>query len=164
MEAFLADVRYAVRGLLKAKGFTAVALITLAVGVGANVAMFSVVNSVMLRPLPFQDPQRLVALSEFDPHGKPFPGPTLSYPDFLDIRGHTKNLESVAAYGNSDVTLSTRGEAVHVQGETVSASLFSLLGVHAAVGRTFLDDEERSNQHLAASAILSGVRISTRTA
>ena len=149
MEAFLADVRYAVRGLLNARGFTAVALITLAVGVGANVAMFSVVNSVLLRPLPFRDPQRLVALSEFDPRGKAFPGPTLSYPDFLDIRAHNKNLDGVAAYGHSDVTLASGGQAVHIQGETVSASLFSLLGVHAAFGRTFLDDEERSNQHLA---------------
>ena len=103
----------------------------------------------LLRPLLFRDPQRLVALSEFDPRGKPFPEPTLSYPDFLDIRANKKNLEGVAAYGHSDVTLSSGGEAVHVQGETVSASLFSLLGVHAAVGRTFLDDEEKSNQHLA---------------
>lgn len=148
MDSILRDVRYAVRNLLKAKGFTSVAIITLAVGIGANTAMFSVVNTVLLRPLPFQDPQQLMAVSEFDTREAPFPGPTVSYPDFEDMRSRCRNFQSLAAYEDNSLTMTDGAEAVHVQAETVSASLFGLLGVQPALGRNFLDGEDMAGQYV----------------
>lgn len=148
METIARDLRYAVRSLLHARGFTVVATVTLAIGIGANTAMFSVVNTVLLRPLPFHDPQRLMALSEFDTREDPFPGPTVSYPDFADIRARSRNFENVAAYEDSNFTMTGGREAVHVQGETVSASLFRLLGVQPARGRSFLDSEDMAGPYV----------------
>src|SRR5579859_679564 len=149
METFVRDLRYAVRSLLHAGGFTAVAIITLAIGIGATTAMFSVVNAVLLRPLPFKEPHRLVALSEFDTSREsPTSGPTFSYPDFADVRSRSKNLENAAAYYDSNSTLTIGRESIHVQAETVSAGMFSILGVQPLKGRNFLESEETAGPYV----------------
>ena len=149
MEILVRDIRYAVRGLLKAGGFTAIAVITLALGIGANTAMFSVVNTVLLRPLPFHDAQKFVAIGEFDPRrGETDPVGTLSYPDFLDIRSRSRTLDTVAAYHDNDLTMTGGGEPIHITAETVSAAMFGLLGVQPALGRGFLDSEDQPGHHV----------------
>ncbi|HEY6248578.1 MAG TPA: ABC transporter permease [Candidatus Angelobacter sp.] len=151
METFVREVRYAIRSLLHAGGFTAVAIITLAVGIGANTAMFSVVNAVLLRPLPFHDPQQLVDVSESDPrYGASAPSQgSFSYPDFEDVRARSRNLEGVAAFDSSSLTMTEGPQATRVQVETVSASLFGLLGVSPSLGRSFTDNEDQAGPYVA---------------
>ena len=151
METFTREVRYAIRSLLHAGGFTAVAVITLAVGIGANTAMFSVVNAVLLRPLPFHAPRQLVDLSEFDPGGEPptSSGPTFSYPDFEDARSRSHSFEGAAAFYSSSLTMTDGGEATRVQVEIVSASLFGLLGVGPSLGHSFTDKEDQAGPYVA---------------
>ena len=142
LESFLSDFRFAFRTLRKNPGFSAVAVITLAIGIGANTAMFSVVNAVLLRPLPFHDPQKLVNISALDPAGKPYNGPSFSYPDFLDLRQRNRTLEGIAVYESNNLILTGGREPVRVEAETVSASLFGLLGVQPQLGRGFLQKED----------------------
>src|SRR5215467_8527118 len=141
------DVRYAMRSLLKARGVTVVAVITLALGIGASTAMFSIVNTVLLRPLPFRDPQRLLALMEFDARLGPSNGSTASSPDFFELRTRSTTLQALAAYEDSNYTLTGRREATHVQAETTSANLFRVLGAQPALGRGFLDEEDSAGHH-----------------
>jgi putative ABC transport system permease protein len=150
VETLVREVRYAIRSLLHAGGFTAVAIITLAVGIGATTAMFSVVNAVLLRPLPFHDPQQLVDVSESDSrYGAPAPGGgTFSYPDFEDVRARSRNLHAAAFYSSS-LTMTEGLQAAHVQVETVSASLFDLLGVSPSLGRGFTDNEDQAGPYVA---------------
>jgi predicted permease len=150
VETLFRDARYAVRNLMKAGGFTVVSLITLALGIGANTAMFSVVNTVLLRPLSFRDPQRLVAVGVFDTRrGQRAPKGPFSYPDLVDVRQRIRSLEAVAAFDDNDYTLTGAGEATHVASETVSACLFDLLGTQPSVGRGFLDNEDEPGHHVA---------------
>ncbi len=143
------DIRYAVRSLQNAGGSTLVAIITLALGIGANTAMFSVVNTVLLQPLPFSDPQRLLSVGEFDTRrGETVPRGSLSYPDFVDIRGRSHALAAAAAYADNDYTLTGNGEATHVKAEMVSASLFGILGMQPVLGRGFLDEEDTAGHHV----------------
>ncbi len=138
------DLRYAVRNLLNARGFAIVAVSTLALGIGAPVAMFSVVNALLLRPLPFHDPDRLMALGEYGLHGKPAeaqPG-SFSYPNFADVRTSNRSFEAVAAYHDNEYTVTGIGQALHANAEIVSANLFPLLGTQPAIGRNFRNDEE----------------------
>ena len=140
------NLRYAFRVFGKQPIFTAIVIFTFALGIGANTAVFSVVNAVLLRPLPFQDPQKLVALGEFDPREKGDPGTeiqSISYLDYVDWRDQAKVFERIAVYTNQAVsTLTDGGQATHVQGESVSANLFQLLGVQPILGRTFLPNED----------------------
>src|SRR5213593_847243 len=125
----LNDVRFALRMLLKNPGLTAVAVLTLALGIGANTAIFSVINTVLLRPLPFKEPSRLVAVqSVLFIRGTPSPGP-VSYPDFVDWRNQNHSLEQMAAFRTGDFVLAGVGEPAHLSGAVVSAQLLSLLGV-----------------------------------
>jgi putative ABC transport system permease protein len=143
IEQFWQDLGYARRALLQAPAFTIAAVITLGLGIGANTAMFGVVRAVMLRPLPFPDPERLVAINEFDlrtPRRL-----SVSYPNFYDWQRDTNTVTSMAGYHQSSVTVTgpNSGPALHVAGAIVTANLFTTLGVDAAQGRTFRPEEDR---------------------
>src|SRR5581483_7990940 len=102
------DLRFAIRTLAKQPGFIAIAVLTLALGIGANSAVFSVVNAVMLRPLPFRAPEQIVSLALYDVRKAPDPATdesAVSYPDFLDWRGQNQVFESLAVYHNQSLTL-----------------------------------------------------------
>lgn len=144
METIRKDIRYAIRNLLNARGFTIIAIITLALGIGANTAMFSVVNAVLLRPLPFHDPQQLMALGEYDTERGPSSThlDSFSYPDFADVRDRNHSFQEVSAYSENESTATGLGQAVHVNVEMVSANLFHLLGVQPSLGRGFLPEED----------------------
>jgi len=146
------NLRYAFRVLAKQPLFTAIVILTFALGIGANTAVFSVLNAVLLRPLPFREPQNLVALGEYDVREKTDPGTeieSISYLDYVDWRDQNKVFERVAVYTNQSVSTLTDGnEATHVQGEAVSADLFQLLGIKPLVGRTFLPQEDEPGNHV----------------
>src|SRR5437660_352333 len=133
MESLIKDVRYGARSLLKRPGFTAIAVITLALGIGANTAIFSVVNAVLLRPLPYAEAEQL-----FVPWGSRTDlqdRTNVSYPDFVDWQAQTRILERVAAY-NSSGALLREGDAdpEPISGAAVSADLFPLLKVAPILG------------------------------
>src|SRR5206468_3974944 len=146
------NLRYAFRVLGKQPLFTGIVILTFALGIGANTAVFSVLNAVLLRPLPFKEPQNLVALVEFDMREKADPGTeieSISYLDYVDWRDQTKVFERVAVYTNQSVSTLTDGnQATHVQGESVSADLFPLLGVQPMLGRMFLPKEDEPGNHV----------------
>ncbi|HEV3242931.1 MAG TPA: ABC transporter permease [Chthoniobacterales bacterium] len=146
------NLRYALRVLGKQPLFTAIVILTFALGIGANTAVFSVVNAVLLRPLPFKDPQNLVALGEFDTRETKDPGTqieSISYLDYVDWRDQTKVFERIAVCSNQSVgTLTDGNQATHVQGESVSADLFPLLGVQPILGRTFLPKEDEPGNYV----------------
>lgn len=135
------DLRYAIRTLRKNPGFTATAIATLAIGIGANTAIFTVVNTVLLRPLPFRDPASLCLLLEKFPALGPI-GP--SYQNLVDWRAQAHSFESIASVRNATLTLTGSGEPERLQGQMVTANLFPLLGVQAREGRTFRADEDRA--------------------
>ncbi len=142
METLFQDLRYGVRMLIKRPGFTAVAIIALALGIGANTAIFSVVNAVLLRPLPFSDPNRLVAV--YETHARR--GMALnavSYPNFADWRDQNNVFERIAAYHNGDYIMTGADEPARLQCSIVSADMFDLLGAKPALGRTFLPEEDK---------------------
>ncbi len=141
MDTLWQDIRYAIRTLAKNPGFTAVAVLTLALGIGANTAIFSVVNAVLLRPLPFRDPDRLVLIYETLPSA-PQIGP--SYQNYQDFHDQTRSIENVSAAHNATLTLTGAGEPERLAGQMTSASMFSLLGVNAIEGHTFLPEEDRA--------------------
>ena len=134
------DVRYALRQLRKAPSFTFVALLTLALGIGATTALFSVVDAVILKPLPFPTAARLVMLESLilSSHR----GGGASYLDFLDWRTRNHSFEGMAAFRTGDYTLIGGHDPEHLQGAGVSAQLFSLLGVTPALGRNFISQED----------------------
>ena len=127
---------------MKHRGFTAVAVITLALGVGATTAIFSVVNTVMVRPLPFADPDRLVRLWESNPAGG-WPQFSHSHPNFLDWRAHQTTLEGMAAYSGASFATSSDSGAEIVRGMAVTVDFLPLLGAQPALGRNFTGDEDR---------------------
>src|SRR5213075_1302941 len=147
----IADLKFALRQLGKSPGFTFVVVLTLALGIGANTAVFSVLNAVLLRPFPFHEPHNLVAVGEFDTREKADPGTdieSISYLDYVDWRDQTKVFERVGIYTNQSVSTLTDGnEATHVQGESVSADMFPLLGVQPLLGRMFLPKEDEPGNH-----------------
>ena len=142
MESIWQDLRYGIRMLVKKPSVTAVAVLALALGVGANTAIFSAVNAVLLRPLPFQDPERIVRLFAASPQD-PVARGELSYPDFLDYRARSQTFEYLAAYQLSGAVLSGGDEPLRVTGADVSADLFPLLGVPPHLGRVFTAEEEK---------------------
>ncbi len=140
MEALLQDLKYAVRTLAKNRSFTIVAVLTLALGIGANTALFSVANGVLLNPLPFPAPNQLVALYE---KRVSFARASISYPNFLDWRQDNRSFAAMAAFRQDDFNLTGTGEAEHIRGEMVSADFFATLGVKLVAGRFFTPDEDR---------------------
>ena len=151
MDTIRKDIQYAVRNLLNARGFTIIALITLALGIGVNTAMFSVVNAVLLRPLPFRDPQRLLSVGEFDQRKGPSAGTVhnLSYPDFEDIQRRNHSFEEVAVYDENEYTVTGVGQPLHVNVGEVTSNLFRLLGIQPKLGREFLLEEDQAGHHVA---------------
>src|SRR5947209_3809103 len=149
MDTFLQDIRYGIRMLRKSPAFTIVAVITLALGIGANTAIFSIVNSVLLRPLPFPQPDRLMFLTEMAqrPNG-PLAMSAVSYPDFFDWRSQNHVFQSIASYHDDQFTLTGSGQPLHIPGQTVSADFFSVLGVGPMLGRGFRREEEKPGSHV----------------
>jgi putative ABC transport system permease protein len=142
------DLRYGLRTLLKNPGFTIVAVVALALGIGANSAIFSVVNSVLLRPLPFKSPKQLVMVWENAAH-LGFPKNTPSPPSFLDWQRQNTVFTGMAAMSERSFNLTGVGEPERLEGRRVSANLFDLLGVPALLGRTFVPDDDRPGTHVA---------------
>ncbi len=142
MDTLLQDLRFAIRMLAKSPGFTLVAVLCLALGIGVNTAIFSVVNAILVRPLPFTDPDRLVAVhgtqvkNEIDEAG-------LSWLDFQDLREQSDAFSAVAATTGRSLTLSGGKEPERVIGAVMSAGMFPMMGVQPMLGRNFRDDEDR---------------------
>lgn len=145
-------MRHSIRALLKQPLFTAIVILTFALGIGANSAVFSVVHAVVLRPLPFPAPNELVSLHLYDMRqGAPSPdadSDAVCYPDFVDLRDQNKVFDRIAVYVNRGLTLTDGASATHLQGEAVSASLFPLLGVQPVLGRGFLPDEDEPGKRV----------------
>ncbi|HUQ81088.1 MAG TPA: ABC transporter permease [Gemmatimonadaceae bacterium] len=139
------DLRYALRALVRWPGFTAVVVLTLALGIGANAAIFSVVNAVLLRPLPYADPQRLVFLLGTPTDGDSAKvGSASSYPDYADFRTRSRSFSQLAAFSTRQTTVTGKSfEPSIVSGTPVTANLFSMLGVAPAMGRGFAPDEDK---------------------
>jgi putative ABC transport system permease protein len=135
------DIRYAIRMFLKNPGFSAVVILTLALGIGTNTAIFSVVNAVLLRPLPFRDPGKLCLLFEHFP-AIGILGP--SYENFVDWRDQSNSYEDVAMIRNATFTLTGAGEPQRLAGQMASANFFPLLGVNPIYGHTFFPEEDRA--------------------
>src|SRR5207249_2614358 len=139
------DIRYGLRMLLKSPSVSIVATIALALGIGANTAIFSVVNAVLLRPLPFPNSDALMSIFEKDQSRGVVHG-SYSYPNFFDLRAQNHVFDHIAAYHDSDFIMTGSGEPVHLQGGVVTADLFSVLGTAPLLGRTFLSDEDKPTE------------------
>jgi putative ABC transport system permease protein len=145
MDQLFADLRYGLRGLAKRPAFTAIALLTLALGIGVNSAIFSAVDSILLRPLPLKDPERLVSVWEQtlrDGIQQNQAAPA----NFFDLQTQNQVFEQIGAYGPDDVNLTGDGEPERLDGQVVTANVFSILGVAPALGRTFSPDEDQPGQ------------------
>ena len=140
VEHFLKDLRHGLRTLAKNPGFTTVAVLTLALGIGANTAIFSVINGVLLNPLPYPQPDQLVMLYS---RTAEFPRSSTSYPNFLDWTRDSHSFSALAAYRDDNFNLTGMGEAERVPAGMVSAAFFPLLGVQPPLGRTFLPEEDQ---------------------
>jgi putative ABC transport system permease protein len=143
MNTLLQDLRYGIRSLLKRPGFTFIAVLTLALGIGANSAIFSVVNAVLLRPLPYQDANRLALLTRFDPQ-RTTPSTSYSIPKFNAIRDQSQVFESIAAVADDSFNLTGRDAPEQIHGARVSGDLFHVLAVKPYLGRSFLPEEDRA--------------------
>jgi predicted permease len=139
METFLQDLRYGVRMLAKSPGFTAIAILTLALGIGANTALFSVVNGVLLNPLAYPQSGQLVAVFGKTPG---FDHAPINYPNFLDWQRDTQSFSSLAIYRNQDYNFVGTGEAERLSGYMISADFFSTLAVWPVLGRSFRSDDD----------------------
>jgi len=146
MTGMLQDLRYALRQLRKSLGFSIVAVITLALGIGANTAVFSVIDAVMLRPLPYYQPNRLIEAQSVNTHN---PGPSaVCYPDFFDWRSQNHTLEHLVSYHDDLFTLTGLERPVQVDAEIVSWNLLPALGVRPELGRGFAPDEEKAGSRV----------------
>jgi predicted permease len=144
----LQDLRFALRMLRKSPGFTAVAVLTLALGIGANTAIFTIVDAVLLRPLPFKDPSKLVMLNE-SLKSLGYPEVPASPPDIAVIERTQKSFTSLGAFQNKDFDLSGGGEPERVTAASVSASIFPMLGIQPLLGRTYTEQEDKPGTHVA---------------
>src|SRR5437870_6389179 len=140
MNTLWQDLRYAVRMMGKNLSVTAIVVVVLALGIGANAAIFSVVNAALLRPLPYADPDKLVRLSEDSPN---VPQMSISYPNFLDWREQNKVFSGIAAMQFRSLNLTGTDEPERLAGRGVSAEFFDVLGIRPALGRSFASEEDR---------------------
>jgi len=147
MTTLLQDVRYGIRMLAKNPGFTLAAVLTLALGVGANTAVFSVVNAVLLEPLPYAEPDRLVHVESMWTRRAPRPNP-LSYPDFFDFRAQNHVFEHLVTSRDASLALTGLGTPMQVDGEMVTWDMFPTLGIQPQLGRGFLQSEEAAGSHV----------------
>ncbi len=146
MQSFIQDLRYGARTLMKKPGFTLIAVITLALGIGANTAIFSVVNAVLLRPLPYPEPERLMTVSSTDlTRGNADFG--INLPDFREWRASNRSFEAIAAFSADNYNISGNEEPERVVGAVASADFFKAMGVSPAEGRAFLREEEQYGKH-----------------
>jgi len=150
MRNLLQDLRYGLRMLAKNPGFTAVAMVALALGIGANTAIFSVINGVLLRPLPYPEPERLMLIYE---KSSDFDRNSVAYPNYLDWRRAQRSFRDIAAFDPNDFNFTGAGQPEHLTGQYVSASFFSVVGVAPVLGRAFLPQED---QQSAGCAVILG--------
>jgi putative ABC transport system permease protein len=142
LDVLASDLRYALRTLRRNPGFATVVVITLALGIGANTALFSVVNALLLRDLPYKNADRLAYIHEFWPHEPYAAGPPS--PEFTNWRAHAHLIEDIQAYGGGgNVTLTADGDAERIAGTLVTAGFLDIIGIHPAMGRNFLPEEDR---------------------
>src|SRR5262249_14904902 len=139
MGSLLQDLRYGARMLIKKPGFTVVSVITLALGIGANTAIFSVVYALLLRPLPYQEPERLVMLAEKPRAGQRW---QISYPNFSDWRVRAQSFEGMASVRSQSFNLTGVDRAAQLRGRTVNWNFFQLLGVQPQLGRLFIAEDD----------------------
>jgi putative ABC transport system permease protein len=140
MQTLWQDLRYGARMLLRNPGFTLVAMLTLALGIGANTAIFSFVNSLFLRPLAVANPEQVMRLYAEESRGSKFD--TFSYPNYVDLRDRSQTLQTLAAHGYTDASVGLGAGAEDTSGEVVTGNYFNLLGVNAALGRTLLPEDD----------------------
>src|SRR6185437_12569521 len=143
MRALIRDLRYGFRVLAKSPGFTLIAFLTLGLGIGANTAVFTAVNALLLRPLSYEQPQELYVIREVLPRiAKVYPTIPANLPDFRIWQERCHSFESIAIAKRTDVDLDLAGIAREIHGVTASANLFHVLGVRPMLGRTFRADED----------------------
>ena len=135
MDTLIKDLRYGMRSLVKQPGFTAVAVLSIALGIGVNTTIFSFINATLFRPLPFADPDRLVRVWD---------GMAVSYPDYVAYRDETRVFSGLAAYAQRSMSLVVNGESERIYGEFVSGNYFDVLKANPALGRGFLAEEDRA--------------------
>jgi putative ABC transport system permease protein len=152
IETALQDLRYGLRQLRHHPGFAAVAILMLALGIGANAAIFGIFDAVLLRPLPFPHAQRLVRL--WQSYGYPGNHIVVSYPDFVDWQAWNHTFSSMAAYAGWSCVLTGQGEPVHLDGMIASASLFQVYGIQPILGRRFLPLEDKPHADEGADAVI----------
>jgi len=140
MQTLWQDLRYGARMLLKKPGFTLIAVLTLALGIGANTAIFSVVDALLLRPLPYHEPERLVMLAEKTREGR---RTTVAYPNFEDWRARARSFEGMASTRSQALNLTGVDKPVQLRGRTVNWNFFQLLGVNPQLGRSFIAEDDR---------------------
>lgn len=140
MEILWQDVRYGLRVLLKSPGFTAIAVLTLTLGIGANTALFSVVNGVLLNPLPYPNPQELMAVYSKTAQ---FQTSSISYPNFLDWQRGNRSFSTLAAFRDQDFNYTGNGEPERLSGYMISAGFFDMLGVKPLAGRLFTPEDDQ---------------------
>jgi putative ABC transport system permease protein len=142
VDALLQDLKFAVRTLLKAPLVSGLAIVCLALGIGANAAMFSVFDGILIKPLPFKDPHRIVVIAETNQRNSIDDSP-MSYPNFEDMRDRARTITDIAAFTGRTLTFMDGTEAVRHQGAVISWNLFDLLGVAPAIGRNFRAEDDR---------------------
>ncbi|MEE8583497.1 MAG: ABC transporter permease [Acidobacteriota bacterium] len=155
METLLKDIRYSFRRLARNPGFTAIVALTLALGIGANAAIFSVVNGFLLRPLPYKDPDRLVSVNHHYPSLNNLKAP-VSALGFRHYRDNSKVFDGVAVESATSLTMTGEGDPQRISASRVSAQYFSTMGIPAAHGRVFLPEEDQQGRPGSSSISPSG--------
>lgn len=140
LETILPDIRYGLRGIRKSPSFALVVILTLALGIGANTAIFSVVYAVLLRPLPYPNGERLVWLGESTPKA---PGISVTWINFQHWRNESNAFENMAGFANADLTMTGKGDAVLLHAGVVTSSFFPMVGAKPLLGRLFTESDDR---------------------